>query len=306
MPEDAGATMIASAAAGVVGRLFCHPLDTCKARLQVQTVSASADHAMYRHTVDALTRTARQEGLRGLYKGFSVAAVGGAPATCLYLTSYEMFAAQLGATGAGEDSGITPSAVVPFCAGMLAETLSCLLWVPIDVVKERLQVQGSPGARASASTGASQYLGPLHAGRAILHQEGVRGLYKVRLLLPHALAAASVSQAEPPIHPFVSSLHRLLGLRSHAAVLWAVFRPVFRLLRATQGAGAERRGGASLRACNAGYGRVGGFPGILPHQPTRSRQATLAGSAGGCGERRDRRRIHVPWRRARIGRGAQG
>jgi len=174
---DFGPTMVSSAVAGVVGRLFCHPLDTCKARLQVQTLSAAHDSSMYRHTADALVRTARHEGLRGLYRGFSVAAVGGAPATCLYLTSYELFAAQLNGLGVFEPAaGAAPSAAVPFCAGMLAETLSCLLWVPIDVIKERLQVQNSPGARAANS--AAGYRGPLHAGRAILRHEGARGLYK--------------------------------------------------------------------------------------------------------------------------------
>lgn len=48
---------------------------------------------------------------------------------------------------------------------MMAETLSCVFWVPIDVVKERLQVQSS-------------YRNTTDAFRKILKYEGVRGIYK--------------------------------------------------------------------------------------------------------------------------------
>ena len=64
-----------------------------------------------------------------------------------------------------------------FSAGMLAEIACCILYVPIDVVKERLQVQ-RPGIK-------TQYNGSADALRKIFKYEGVRGVYKVskRLLV---------------------------------------------------------------------------------------------------------------------------
>ena len=52
----------------------------------------------------------------------------------------------------------------------MAEAVSCVLWVPIDVVKERLQVQ-RPGDSNS-------YKGSLHALRKIAAQEGLGSLYR--------------------------------------------------------------------------------------------------------------------------------
>ena len=170
------ATALASAASGAFARLCCHPLDTCKSRLQVQTERASTNRTMYKHTLDALRQTLRHEGVRGLYRGFAVTAIGAIPATCLYLTSYDVFKQRLSGMSALEGSPGGVAFTIPFCAGMLAETLSCVLWVPIDVLKERLQVQASPAAAVSRAI--PVYRGSAHAIRSVWAHEGLRGMYK--------------------------------------------------------------------------------------------------------------------------------
>ena len=177
------AGLLASASAGVLARFPCHPLDTCKARLQVQqrasaaagggrvsaaNAAAPTPQLRYAGLLDTLRSTFRAEGLRGLYRGFGVTAVGSAPATCLYLTSYD--AAKKAMTSAspflaGNDF------LAHFAAGMVAETFSCVLWVPIDVTKERLQIQEKGGA-------ASNYRGSVDAIRTIMRTEGLLGIYK--------------------------------------------------------------------------------------------------------------------------------
>ena len=57
-----------------------------------------------------------------------------------------------------------------FCFGVIAETVSCILWVPIDVVKERLQVQNELKIQ--------NYKNPIDAVRQIMQRESVFGLYK--------------------------------------------------------------------------------------------------------------------------------
>ncbi len=37
-----------------------------------------------------LRQTVAQEGIAGLYRGFPTVIIGGAPATCVYLTTYEV------------------------------------------------------------------------------------------------------------------------------------------------------------------------------------------------------------------------
>ncbi len=59
--------------------------------------------------------------------------IAGSPATCLFFGSYETFKKIL-----PEKLGIKYGFFNDFCSGFLAECVSCVLWVPIDVVKERL------------------------------------------------------------------------------------------------------------------------------------------------------------------------
>jgi hypothetical protein len=187
---DALATMVGGACSGSLARVPLHPLDTLKARLQAAPAAAAAAEARARAPPSALAAAARElvraEGARALYRGFGVAFVGGAPASCLYFGTYAAAKAALegGGSGAGSGGGSgaggARGAAAHLAAGMAAEAVSCVLWVPIDVVKERLQTQQAPLAPpALAAEGpARPYRGALDAFRTILAREGVRGLYR--------------------------------------------------------------------------------------------------------------------------------
>jgi hypothetical protein len=61
-----------------------------------------------------------------------------------------------------------------FVSGILAEIVSCIVFVPVDVIKERLQVtQRNPAAGYS-----NPYRSSLHAFNVISREEGFRGMYK--------------------------------------------------------------------------------------------------------------------------------
>lgn len=153
-------TCLSSASAAIVARLACHPLDTAKARLQ------GPRGMEFRSTGHALRVTFREEGVRGLYRGVGATIVGGSPAMVIYLATYEVSKARLESVHLVKDSPFLGH----FTAGLLAEAASCLIFVPVDVVKERLQVQrkGEEGG----------YKGSTHALRTILKKEGLRGIYK--------------------------------------------------------------------------------------------------------------------------------
>jgi hypothetical protein len=55
----------ASQAAGIVSKVFEHPFDLTKVRLQAQVLDATA---RFRGPQDCLVRTFRSEGVRGLYR----------------------------------------------------------------------------------------------------------------------------------------------------------------------------------------------------------------------------------------------
>lgn len=159
-------TMLASASAGMIARIPCHPIDTCKAKIQVQRSGGEA----YRNVFIALSNTFKHEGVRGLYKGFGTAFIGSAPAGCLYFTSYEASKKFLTSV-----SGDRASLLVDFTSGLIAEVFSCVLWVPIDVIKERLQVQSTLIRQLPDTT---LYKGNIDAAVTIMRTEGLRGIYK--------------------------------------------------------------------------------------------------------------------------------
>ena len=156
------ATMLGSAASGMLARIPCHGLDTLKARVQARGGGGGVSAV--------LRELLAREGWRGLYRGFGVAFIGGAPASCLYFTTYEVCKA----AAAG---GPLPAWLGHLGAGLAAEAVSCVLYVPVDVVKERMQVQRPPAPGGAPS--AAYYRTSRDALAQILAGgEGVRGLYK--------------------------------------------------------------------------------------------------------------------------------
>ena len=161
-------TLLASSTASAMARIPCHPLDTIKARLQVQgkggrLADGSPGYSGMRSCLWGILRT---EGVAGLYRGIGITLPGSVPAGCMYFTSYELCHNQL--DEAMPSYPITAS----LSAGFLAEAFSCVLWVPIDVIKERLQVQ------SALPTDAKRYRSSQHAFVEICRHEGMSGIYR--------------------------------------------------------------------------------------------------------------------------------
>lgn len=151
-------TMISGLFSGSIAKLFTHPIDTVKAKIQVETGKSKI--------LNVFQTTMKNEGLRGLYKGLPVSIVGSMPASVLYFGSYEWAKKKL-LTFKNFSQG---EFLMYFLGGMFAETISCLIYVPVDVIKERRQVQNNLKSYA--------YKSDLDALVTILNQEKLRGLYK--------------------------------------------------------------------------------------------------------------------------------
>lgn len=160
--------MLASATAGVISRILCHPLDTCKARLQ-------NPGSEFTSTLQVFRQTLQQEGLGGLYRGLGTVVSIGTPAFMLYLATYE-YAKKLCLSIPALQHDY--QFVGHFSAGMAAETASCLIYVPVDVVKERLQVQRRLLNGREIPGSLPMYRGTWHALSTIARQEGLRGVYR--------------------------------------------------------------------------------------------------------------------------------
>ncbi|CAJ1328497.1 unnamed protein product [Effrenium voratum] len=153
--------IVAGSAAGIFADFITHPVSTIKTRLQIQGSGGGLHGAVsYRGVTHALLHILRNEGPFALYRGLGVVVVGAAPAQGLYFGSYEAAKKSLGGGHSGN-----------FAAGVCAQLAGSVAWVPVEVVKERLQVEGQVKA-------ATAYSGSFDAFRKILQHEGVVGLYR--------------------------------------------------------------------------------------------------------------------------------
>jgi len=192
-------------------------VDTLKARLQV----AGSRAKFGRTAVDVLRRTLETEGVRGLYRGFGAVAVVGTPAGCLYLTTYDVLAEH--AAPLARDGLVVPEPVVHFACGVVAEAVACLLYVPVDVVKERAQVVSARPSWSSYSLG-TLYRG---YGATLVSFGAYSGCYfalydgaKRRLLelIDTSSETTSGSTTMTPQTPFSVAL--LASLAAGAAASW--------------------------------------------------------------------------------------
>jgi len=154
---------------GVSATLY--PVVVLKTRQQVM-VAASPPQSCTRLGLNIL----RREGVRGLYKGFTTSLTGTIPARALYMSTLEVTKSSVAslATKAGGMSEPAAAAVANAAAGLTASIAAQLVWTPIDVVSQRLMVQG--GGVSSCST--TRYAGGLDAFKTIVRTEGLQGLYR--------------------------------------------------------------------------------------------------------------------------------
>ena len=126
-----------------------------------------------------------------LISGFGAVIVGGTPGTILYLTGYAFIRDTLSSAvlkWCGGDATISASNdhtkpsltigeefAVHFSSGMLAEAVTCIIYVPVDVVKERMQVQQKAKDNLHNT---HQYNGSWDAFQKIMRTEGFQGIYR--------------------------------------------------------------------------------------------------------------------------------
>ncbi|KAL0311837.1 UNVERIFIED_CONTAM: Solute carrier family 25 member 44 [Sesamum radiatum] len=119
----------------------------------------------------------RSEGYRGFYSGFGTSLMGTIPARALYMGALEVTKSNVG-NAASLNLGLSEgsaSAAANAAAGLSAAMAAQLVWTPIDVVSQRLMVQG--GGRVSGPC-ANKYNGGIDAFRKIIRADGLRGLYR--------------------------------------------------------------------------------------------------------------------------------
>ncbi|KAK7203696.1 mitochondrial carrier domain-containing protein [Myxozyma melibiosi] len=150
---------IAGGLGGMMGDGSMHSLDTVKTRQQ-GAPNAVKYHGMLR----AYSTIFREEGIRkGLYGGFVPAMLGSLPGTSIFFFTYEFTKRQLLQLGAPE----TPAYLA---SGFIGDFAASFIYVPSEVLKTRLQLQGrynNPHFQSGYN-----YKGTFDAIKTIIRQEG--------------------------------------------------------------------------------------------------------------------------------------
>jgi solute carrier family 25 S-adenosylmethionine transporter 26 len=143
--------------AGLSVDIALYPIDTVKTRIQ-------SPQGFF-----------RAGGFRDMYKGISVVAMGSAPGAALFFSTYESMKHVLNdrfgsGVGAAEQhtTRLLPQPAIHMLAASIGEVIACIVRVPTEVIKQRMQAGSGGAARASMWDTFS----------SLWRTEGVQGLYK--------------------------------------------------------------------------------------------------------------------------------
>ncbi|XP_068660531.1 uncharacterized protein [Aristolochia californica] len=155
-----GAVLLTAQAASL------HPIAVVKTRVQVV-----GGGLVQMHGFSVFKNILKYDGIRGIFRGFGTSAIGSLPGRVLLLSSLEVSKEMvLKNTEDLEMPEASRIAVANGVAGMVSNLVSCFYYVPLDVICQRLMVQGLPGT--------TQCNGPYDVIRKVHKVEGFRGLYR--------------------------------------------------------------------------------------------------------------------------------
>ena len=157
--------LLAGAGSGALADILTHPVCTIKARMMTQGAAsasvAGGEVYVYKGLVDGFKHIARTEGALATYKGLGIVLIGAAPAQALFFTGMT----------AVQRTFSPKSDLANFGAGIAAQMCGSVSWVPMEVIKEKMMIQGSIKTQHTHS-------GSFSMLQKVLAQEGIRGIYR--------------------------------------------------------------------------------------------------------------------------------
>ncbi|KAK9367543.1 mitochondrial carrier domain-containing protein [Lipomyces kononenkoae] len=191
--------MIAGGLGGGMGDSCMHSLDTVKTRQQ-----AAPNVTKYKSMLQAYANIFREEGIRkGLYGGFVPAMWGSLPGTTIFFGTYEFTKRNMIVYG-------VPETLTHLASGFVGDLAASCIYVPSEVLKTRLQLQGRYNNKHFHS--GYNYKGTWDAIKSIIRVEGWSALffgYKATLLRDLPFSALQLAFYEK----FRSTTQTIVGSR---------------------------------------------------------------------------------------------
>ncbi|KAG7443068.1 mitochondrial carrier [Guyanagaster necrorhizus] len=156
----------------MVSKVFEHPFDLTKVRLQSQVLD---DFARFAGPIDCLTQTYTKEGVTGLYRGLPAPIIGAMVENASLFLTYSSFQSLIRTVAhlPADDQPILPLRYLCLAAAGSGAVTSFLL-TPIELVKCKMQVQMLLPQNASHSI---PLPGPLKVLASVIRTTGLRGLW---------------------------------------------------------------------------------------------------------------------------------
>nr|ACO11066.1 Mitochondrial carnitine/acylcarnitine carrier protein [Caligus rogercresseyi] len=160
---------VAGGFGGICAIASGHPFDTIKVRLQTMPLPKKGEPALYNGAMDCLSKTIRQEGFKGLYKGMGAPIVGSVPLFALSFMGFSL-GKRILMRDPGEELGLPQL----FVAGGISGAITTVVTAPGERIKCLLQVQQTQ----LNSHGTPKYNGPIHVLQSLLRDGGIRSIYR--------------------------------------------------------------------------------------------------------------------------------
>ncbi|KAK3341444.1 mitochondrial carrier domain-containing protein [Lasiosphaeria hispida] len=161
----AAESFIAGGSAGAVSTAVTYPLDLLRTRF-----AAQGNDKVYTSLPRALRQIGREEGFRGFFRGLGPGIAQIVPFMGIFFATYETLRLPLSQIELPFSTG---NAVAGMIASVIAKTGS----FPLDLVRKRIQVQG-PTRQRYVHKNIPEYRGTVATVKAIVRNEGFRGLYR--------------------------------------------------------------------------------------------------------------------------------
>ncbi|KAI9451908.1 mitochondrial carrier protein RIM2 [Lactarius psammicola] len=170
--ENSYVHLCAAAIAGIATGSVTNPIWVVKTRLQLSAShkvagagAASSPASFFGGSVSMIRQIAREEGIRGFYKGLSASYLGVTEGTIqwvLYERLKRLTAGNEGKSGLQEWAGM-------LCSAGTAKCVASLITYPHEVLRTRL--------RQPLVNGQKKYTGLIQTLRLVIAEEGARSLY---------------------------------------------------------------------------------------------------------------------------------
>merc|ERR1712066_856709 len=165
-PKDApsylkfGTNIASGGAAGTMSLLFVYSLDFARTRL-ANDAKGKGGERKFNGLIDVYVKTLKSDGIRGLYRGFVISAVGIFVYRGMYFGIYDTLKPILIGDGG--------SVVLSFFLGWAVTVTAGLMSYPIDTIRRRMMMTSGGGVK---------YKGSLDCFTQVLKNEGFMSLMK--------------------------------------------------------------------------------------------------------------------------------